>query len=88
MLLFERFVEEGNEKADELAKDGVMMDEGEMAQVIAGTVQQEREEVNAALQYAVSFRCLVDEWQECEEPNPKPKEKSTFVNTKKHRTEW
>ena len=33
MALFETFVAEGNEKADELAKDGAMLDGGEMAQI-------------------------------------------------------
>ena len=32
MTQFVRFVTEGNEKADELAKAGAMMDEGFMAQ--------------------------------------------------------
>ena len=44
MKLFERFVTEGNERADELAKDGAMLDGGEMAQKRASTVQQGREE--------------------------------------------
>ena len=63
-----------------------------MAQARAGTVQQEREEVFAALQYAASFHCLVEEWQDCEELEPKPQEKWTFANKKgeaqKHHTEW
>ena len=45
MSQFEKFVADGNEKADELAKAGAMLDEGFMAQVRAKTVQQEREEV-------------------------------------------
>ena len=60
MSFFEEFITESNEKADELAKGGAMMDGGVMAQVRASTVQQEREEVHAALQYAASFRCLVE----------------------------
>ena len=63
-----------------------------MAQARAGTVQQEREEVFAALQYAASFHCLVEELQDCEELEPKPQEKWTFANKKgkaqKHHTEW
>ena len=63
-----------------------------MAQARAGTVQQEREEVFAALQYAASFHCLVEEWKDCEELEPKPKEKWNFANKKgeapKHHTEW
>ena len=78
MSQFERFVAEGNEKADELARAGAMLDEGIMAERRAKTVQQEREEVHAALQYAASFHCLVEEWKECEELKPKPKEQLIF----------
>ena len=88
----EKFVTEGNEKADELAKAGAMLDEGFMAEARAETVQQEREEVCAALQYAASFHCLVEEWKDCEELKPKPEEKWIFLEQKreerKHRVEW
>ena len=88
----ERFVTEGNEKADELAKDAAMWDEGFVAQARTGTIQQEREEVYAALQYAASFHCLVEEWKDCEELVPQPKEQWIFVDRRgeetKHRTEW
>ena len=51
-----------------------------------------REEVYAALQYAASFHCFVEEWKDCEKLRPKPKEKWSFVDKKsegtKHRTEW
>ena len=57
MSHFENFVTDGNEKADELAKAGAMWTEGFMAQVRAKSIQQEREEVCAALQYAASFHC-------------------------------
>ena len=46
---FERFVTEGNEKVDELAKAATMLDVGFMAEARAKTMQQEREEVYAAL---------------------------------------
>ena len=59
MSHFERFVTDGNEKADELAKAGAMLDDGSMAGARAKKVQQEREEVFAALQYAASVHCLV-----------------------------
>ena len=91
MSHFETFVTEGNEKADALAKAGAMLDEGFMADARAETMQQEREEVHAALQYAASFHCLVEEWKDCEELKPKPKAKLTFVDQReetKHRTEW
>ena len=38
-----RFVTEGNDKADELAKAGAMLDEGFMAEVRADIMKQERE---------------------------------------------
>ena len=45
-----------------------------------------------ALQYAASFRCLVEDWKDCEELKPQPKDKWTFVDRKReetrHRTEW
>ena len=43
MSHFEMFVTEGNEKADELAKAGAILDEGFMAEGRAETTQQERE---------------------------------------------
>ena len=59
---------------------------------LAETMQQEREEVYAALQYAASFHGLTEQWKECEELEPEPKEKWIFVDQKreelKHRTEW
>ena len=61
MSHFEKLVTKGNEKADELAKAGAMLNEGYVAQVRAKTVQQERAEVFAALQYAASFHCLMEE---------------------------
>ena len=92
MTQLEMFVTEGNEKADELAKAGAMLDEGIMAEARAETMQQEREEVHVALQYAASFHCLVDQWKGCEELRPKPKEKWIFVDKTseetKHRTWW
>ena len=89
---FEKFVTEGNEKADDLAEAGAMLDEGFMAEARAETMQQEREEVCAALQYAASFHCLVEQRKDCEELKPKPKENWIFVDKKsaetKHRTQW
>ena len=88
MSHFGRFVTEGNEKADELAK-GAILDEGFMAEARAKTMQQEREDVYAPMQYAPSFHCFVEEWN-CEELNPKPKEKWIFVDKKERRRsiEW
>ena len=87
MSHLERFVTEGNEKADELAKEGAMLDEGFMAEAKTKTMQQEREEVYTVLQYAASFHCLVEEGKDCEELRPKPKEKWTFVDKKREENE-
>ena len=86
MSHFGKFVTEGNEKADELAKAGAMLDEGFMAEARAKTVHQEREGVTAALQCAASFHCLVEEWKDCEELSPKPKEKWHFVDQEREET--
>ena len=42
MSQFEKFVTEGNEKAEDLAKAGTMLNEGFMAEARAKTVLQER----------------------------------------------
>ena len=55
------FVTEDNEKADELAKPGAMLDEGFVDEARAETMKQEKEEVCAALQYAAGFHCVVEE---------------------------
>ena len=70
---------------------GAMLDEGFMAEARAETMKQEREEVCVAMQYAASFHCLVEEWKDCEELKPKPKEKWLFVRKKRVRRrsiEW
>ena len=41
MSQFKKFVTEGNEKADDLAKAGAMLDEGFMAEARAKTMPQE-----------------------------------------------
>ena len=50
VVLRKKFITEGHENADELAKEGAMLDWGVMAQERAFTIQQEREEVYAAWQ--------------------------------------
>ena len=54
--------------------------------------REQRQCSRRALQYAAIFHCLVEEWKDCEELKPKPKEKWIFVDKKredtKHRTEW
>ena len=90
MSHLEKFVTEGNEKADEMAKAGAMLDRGFMAEARAKTVQ-ERQEVYAALQYAASFHRPEKERIDCEELRPKPKEKWNFGSKREetnHRAEW
>ena len=66
MSRFDKFVTEGNQKADELAIERGMLDEGFMAEARAKTTQQEREEVYAAVQYATSIHFFVEEWENCD----------------------
>ena len=91
MSHFEKFVTEGNGKADDLANAGAMLDE----RVYGGSERQCSRSEKRCTQLcstAASFHCLVEEWTDCEELKPKPKEKLIFVDQKKegtkHRTEW
>ena len=65
---------------------------GCMAEARADAMKQKRGEVYVALQYAASFHCLVEEWKDCAELKPNPKEKLSFVDKRsegmKHRTKW
>ena len=77
---FRKFITDGNAKADEVAREGGRGDGGVMAQIRTSSDQQRREEVHTEFQYAASFRCLVEEWQDCEELKPKLKEKCSSVD--------
>ena len=61
-------------------------------QARASAIQQEREEVYVALQYAAGFHSLEEEWKDCEELELEPKVKWTFENekgeAKQHLSEW
>ena len=48
MSHFEKFITEGNEKADELATGGALLDKEFMKEARAETLQQERDKVYAA----------------------------------------
>ena len=69
MSLFEQFITEGNERAGELAK--TIMDGADQGQY---SPAEKRGDL-----YAACFHCLVEEWHDCEELKPTPKEKWTFV---------
>ena len=77
-----------------LAKEEAVLDVGFLWQKreLKLCRKREREEAYGALQYAASFHCLVEEWRDCEELKPKPKERWIFVDERreeaKHRTEW
>ena len=74
MSQFGRFVTEGNEKADELAKQQEQCWTKDFS-------------TYAALQYAASFHCLAEVWKDCEEIKPKSKEKWIFVDQKREEGE-
>ena len=91
MSLFENFITEGNEEADEPKKEGAMMDRRSN-----GASQRSPAEKGGGARkhcnYAASMHCLVEEWQDCAELQPKPNERWTSVDknveAKRHRTEW
>ena len=93
MSHFEKFVTEGNEKADELAKAGAMLDEGYMAEARAETIRQERER---RCMWPCSMRPASTAWwnngRTVKSSNLSRKKSGFFVDTKneetKHRTEW
>ena len=64
-------------------KAGAMLDEGFVAEAKAEAMKNEREQVYAALLYAASFHCLVEQLKDCEELTPKPKEKLDFRGQQK-----
>ena len=92
MSLFEHFVAEGSEKADELAKDEAMLDRGEMAQIRVSTFQVRREEVCAAFAVRSQFSLLG--WRCCWIVKNLSRRRRKVclcdrkVEAKKHRTEW
>ena len=67
MSLFGRMVTEGNERTDELAKDGAMLVEQRWHR--SGQAQSNRKGrmFTRRLQYAASFHCLVEERHDSEE---------------------
>ena len=58
MTQFGKFVTDGNENADEPAKEGAMCEGGFMAQARASTILQEREEVYAIFTICCQFSLL------------------------------
>ena len=74
MSHFERFVTDGNEKADELAKK-VRCGMKDLWRKREQRQCSKKEKCTKALQYAASFHCLVEEWKDCEGLKPKPKGK-------------
>ena len=57
---------EGNEKADELAKESASLDGGFWTGIRAQDVRQERREVFATVEYAAFSVANVEEWNSCQ----------------------
>ena len=89
MTQFDKLVTKGNERANELAKAGAMLDEGFM-ETRAKTVQQER--IRSVCSFAVCGQFSLSRQRNWKDLKPRPKEKWIFVQKKseesKHRTEW
>ena len=93
MSHFEKFVTDGNEKADELAKAGAMLDERFMAE--EERQRQSSRSVKMCMHPCSTQPAFTVWWKNgktVEELKLKPKEKLIFVDKKrqdtKHRTEW
>ena len=88
MTLFEKFVTEDNEKADELAKDGECWMEERWRR--SGPAQSSGEKRGGlpGLPYAVSVHWLVEEWHDCEAQTEAGRHVDRTVEAKEHRTEW
>ena len=88
--LFEKFTTEGDEKTDEFATQGATMDGGDVAQVGAFTIQQGREVVHAALQYAATVWWKNGEFVKSLDQSQKKRLVSANRKgeIKKHRKEW
>ena len=64
MTVGEQSVRAGNEKADELAKDGPEMDGRAMAAAKAQTTKQLRKQLYASIECAAHFHVQVEEWKD------------------------
>ena len=70
LSLFEKFFTEGNEKADELAKEGAMLDGGVVAQARARTGPAGKRRSVCSFAVCSQFSLLVEVWTECQELEP------------------
>ena len=81
---FEKLSQRARKRLTSWRKAGAMLDEGFMAQTRVKTVQQEREEVYRSLPVrSQQTLLLVEEWKDCEELKPQPKEKVDFCGQEK-----
>ena len=80
MKLFERFVTEGNERADELAKDGAMLDEAKRLRKGPAPFNREGRRFKRHYTARSAFPVLVVEWSDCEALKLQPKEKWIAVD--------
>ena len=84
MSLFERFITEGNEKADEPAKEGAMLDGGVMAQVRASAVQAGKNGGSCSTAICrLASTVWWQEWKDGAELKPKQKKSEFFVNKRR-----
>ena len=90
--ILRKFVTDGNEKADELAKTGAMLDEGFMAADKSKSGSAGARRGVRSLAVRSQFSLQSGGRKDCEELKPQPKEKWTCVDKKRegsrHRMEW
>ena len=82
MSQFERFVSEGNEKADELAKAGACWTKGLWQKQEQKRCSRKERRCIQLLQNTVSFHCMVVRWKDCDELEPQPEKTVNFRGTR------
>ena len=83
MTTEEKFVMDGNEQADQLAKDGAEEEGGAMAAAKALTIKQLSREIYASIEDEAHFHVPVEDWNDRDEMELKKEEAWQFVRKKK-----
>ena len=80
------FTLRGNDKADELAKEGTIEDGAEMAELVAEAARTSRQDIYAAIWYAACFHVSVEELKDVEKNVEEEVETWRIVTRKKKET--
>ena len=76
MTDYQKYIAEGNDKANESAKEGAEDDGAEMAEFVACEVKEGRKKICAAVKYAAHFHVSVEDLNDVEKDNIKEHSKA------------